>query len=175
MSEQQEREAVVAEALSWQRTPYHHNARVKGSGVDCAMLLAEVYPKVVPHLVPPITPEHYPPDWHLHRSKERYLEYVLKNATEIPEAEAGAGDVVMFKFGRCFSHGAIIVKWPKIVHAYVGIGCQLEDANGAQWLRYRGEAENQPRERRFFTLWPKARAEAQNACDPPKTPLDGGL
>ncbi len=175
MTEQEEREAVVREALSWQRTPYHHNARVKGGGVDCAMLLAEVYPKIVPHRVPPITPEHYPPDWHLHRSKERYLTYVQKYAVEITEAEAQPGDMVLFKFGRCFSHGAIIVKWPRIIHAYVNLGCQLDDANGAHFLRYQGEADNAPRLRRFFTLWPSAPAEPQNAQDPPKTPLEGGL
>lgn len=175
MTEQEERAAVVAEALTWQRTPYHPHGRVKGGGVDCAMLLVEVYPKVMPARVPPFNVDHYPPDWHLHRSKERYLEYVLKYATEIPEAQAGAGDVVLFKFGRCFSHGAIIVKWPKIIHAYVGIGCQLEDANRAQWLRLRGEAENLPRERRFFTLWPSQLGDGQKPCDPPKTPVGGGL
>lgn len=36
------REQVVAEALSWLGTPYHHGARLKGIGVDCAGLLIGV-------------------------------------------------------------------------------------------------------------------------------------
>src|SRR5262249_43477037 len=46
------RAAVVAEAESWIGTPFHHAARVKGAGVDCLMLLAEVYERagIVPHL-----------------------------------------------------------------------------------------------------------------------------
>ena len=37
------RAAVVAEAATWLRTPYHHMGRVKNAGTDCLMLLAEVY------------------------------------------------------------------------------------------------------------------------------------
>lgn len=29
------RERIVAEALTWRGTPYHHQGRVKGVGVDC--------------------------------------------------------------------------------------------------------------------------------------------
>ena len=28
----------------------------------------------------------------------------------------------MFKFGRVFSHGAIVVDWPRLIHAYWAIG-----------------------------------------------------
>lgn len=36
------RAAVVAEARTWIGTPYHHQARVKGVGVDCAGVLIGV-------------------------------------------------------------------------------------------------------------------------------------
>ncbi len=32
------RQSIVAEALSWAGTPYHHQARLKGVGVDCVGL-----------------------------------------------------------------------------------------------------------------------------------------
>jgi hypothetical protein len=35
--------AQVQEALTWLGIPYHHHARVKGVGVDCAQLLCAVY------------------------------------------------------------------------------------------------------------------------------------
>ena len=62
--------------------------RVKGSGTDCLMLLAEVYEAagVIPHVEVPF----YPPDWHLHRGAERYLEGLMQYAREI-KASASAG------------------------------------------------------------------------------------
>ena len=38
-----ERAAVITEARTWIGTRFHHNAAVKGSGVDCARLVAAVY------------------------------------------------------------------------------------------------------------------------------------
>ena len=38
-------------------------------------------------------------------------------AGEIDPAAVQPGDVLLFKFGRAFSHGAIVTAWPQIVHA----------------------------------------------------------
>ena len=46
MTEQQERAAVVAEAKAWLGTPYHHRAKLKGVGVDCAQLPIAIYAAV---------------------------------------------------------------------------------------------------------------------------------
>jgi NlpC/P60 family putative phage cell wall peptidase len=110
------RAAVVAEARAWIGTPFHHAGRVKGpaGGVDCLMLLAEVYETagVVGHLAPPF----YVPDWHLHRNAERYVEGLLAYAR--PTDQPLPGDIAVFRFGRTFSHGAIVTEWPRLVHAY---------------------------------------------------------
>jgi cell wall-associated NlpC family hydrolase len=108
------RAAIVAEAVSWIGTPFHHEARVKGAGVDCAMLLAEVYERA--GIVGRIEIPHYPPDWHLHRDAERFLMRLLEHAREIA-GPPQPGDVALFRYGRCFSHGAIVVAWPRVVHA----------------------------------------------------------
>ncbi len=160
MNEEQQRQMVVKEAQSWLRTPYHASGRVKGAGVDCAMLLAEVYQAV--GMVPRIDPKEYPHDWHLHRGQEQYMDYVLKYATLIREP-AGAGDGVLFRFGRCFSHGGIIVKWPTIIHAFLDRPVQYEDASRDQRLCFMGEAHGRPRPKLFFTLWP---TEEQKASAP---------
>jgi|SRR5579872_5949975 len=171
------RAAVIRCARGWLRTPYHHRGRVKGAGVDCAMLLAEVYAEA--GLVAPLAIPHYPPDWHLHRDAERYLGVLLDHAVEyapdcsrpppIPspsrgEGEGGGelptrpilpGDIALWRFGRCFSHGAIVVDWPVVIHAYLGRGCVLEDAAKAEWLSRIGEgrdAQPKPRPVKFFTL-----------------------
>jgi cell wall-associated NlpC family hydrolase len=123
------REGVVAEAISWIGTPFHHAARVKGGpgergGVDCLMLLAEVYERagVMRHIEPPF----YVPDWHLHQIAERYLEGLLGYAREVTEPQSG--DVALFRFGRTFSHGAIVTTWPRLIHAYWAIGVVWGDA-----------------------------------------------
>jgi hypothetical protein len=136
-----QRAAVVAEAKSWLRTPYHHAAMCKGAGVDCAMLPAAVYRAA--GLIPDFRIDHYPPDWHLHRDAERYLGIVTRYATEIP-APTGPGDFVLYRWGRAFAHGAIILDWPVIIHAMTGIGVTLDNGEGG---RLTGRA------RRFFTLW----------------------
>ena len=43
MTEQEQRDLVVKEAYSWIGTPYHHQAMIKGVGVDCALILLAVF------------------------------------------------------------------------------------------------------------------------------------
>lgn len=162
--EQRQRAAVVAEARTWLATPYHPEAGIKGVGVDCAYLLKRVFVNagVIKDFVVP----HYPPDWHLHAdmnkpeaARELYLTDVRKRAVEITEADVLPGDVVLWRFGRCFSHGAIVSAWPKVIHSYIAIGCQEDDVTTAPWLGFigeNGEDKGKPRPRRFFSYWPAA-------------------
>lgn len=118
--------AVVREAMSWIGTPYAHMQRLKGpdGGVDCAQILIGVFSQV--GLVPELEIEWYPHDWHMHRSTERYLAHLLNWADEI-DGPSAAGDVILMRFGRCFSHGAIYVGDGRIVHSYVGRGVELAE------------------------------------------------
>jgi cell wall-associated NlpC family hydrolase len=109
--------AVLKEAESWIGTPFHHEARLKGHGVDCGQFLLAVYEAV--GVMPHIETEHYPPDFHMHQSKEWYKGIVEQYADEIEDSPAPA-DLVLFRVGRVYSHGAIVVNWPLIIHAYVG-------------------------------------------------------
>ena len=119
------RAAIVAEALSWLGTPYHSHGRIKGVGVDCAMMPAETYHSV--GLVPPLNPE-YSPQWMMHRDEEAYLEWVRPYAREISRDELKPGDFVIWKFGRTYSHGAIVIEPPTIIHALRrGMCVQLAD------------------------------------------------
>lgn len=116
---------IITEAQTWLGTPYHHQGRIKGVGTDCAMLLCEVYHAC--GLVPYIDPRPYPMDWHLSRGEERYLGWVKDYADQVDTPQAG--DVALFKFGRCASHGSIVVQWPIVIHAYIGEGVVLADAS----------------------------------------------
>lgn len=115
--------AVVREAREWLATPYHHQGAIRGVGVDCAYLLIRVYHAC--GLIPDIDPRPYPADWHLHRSEQRYLSWVEQYAEQVDDPQPG--DVALYQYGRCISHGAIVINWPTIIHAYKGEGCVLDD------------------------------------------------
>jgi cell wall-associated NlpC family hydrolase len=114
MTEAETRAAIVAEAKSWLDTPYHHRARLKGVGVDCAQLPAAVYEAV--GLIPNLQPE-YSPQWMMHRDEERYLEWVRPYVREITRKKLLPGDFVMWRFGRAYSHSAIVIDPPVVIHA----------------------------------------------------------
>jgi cell wall-associated NlpC family hydrolase len=145
MTEAEQRAAIVAEARSWCGTRYHPCADVKGAGVDCGMLLVRVF--VDTGLVPRLDPRPYPPDWHLHRSDERYLGIVLKFCREIA-APTGPGDVIAFRYGRCYSHGGIVTKVAPLtmVHAYSPARTTLEEELSHN-LKLMAAAP------RFFSFW----------------------
>jgi cell wall-associated NlpC family hydrolase len=146
------REAICAIARSWLGTPYHHMGRLKGIGVDCAMFPLEVYREA--GLIGDVEIPFYPPDWHLHRAEEVYLGVVEEYAREItlpgapeiraPAATAAGSDFVLYQFGRTWSHGAIVLNWPLIIHAVVQHGVILSDGERDGMLA--------GRRRRFFSL-----------------------
>jgi cell wall-associated NlpC family hydrolase len=110
------RNEIVSEARSWIGTPYHHLGSIKSVGVDCAMLLVEVY-KTVGLIPSNVDPRPYAPEWHLHRDEEAFLAWLKDFADEVDTPESG--DMVVWKFGRAYSHGGIVVgDSGEIVHAY---------------------------------------------------------
>jgi len=110
---------VIAEARSWIGTPWHHLARVKGAGVDCAQFLVAVY--AAAGLIEDFDTEYYPADWFQHHDEPRFVKMVLSKAERVDVPQPA--DVVMFKFGRHAAHGVIVIEWPLIVHAYKDEGC----------------------------------------------------
>jgi len=145
------REKVIAEAHSFLGTRYHHMGRIKirrdadgaitePGGVDCAQFPFLVYRNA--GAIPDKPMEYYPPDWFAHRDGERYLAEVLEHADEVEEP--GPADLVLWKIGRAFAHGAIVTLWPTIIHASMEDGMVLlADGTG-------GRTADKPR--RFFSL-----------------------
>ena len=144
MTEQQQRAAVVKEAREWLGTPYFHGGRLKNIGADCTFI-AVVYENagVVPHV--DIAP--YCSQAHLHRTAGVYRQTIERCGayrTDNPQP----GDLVMYWFGRDFSHAGIIVDpgWPNIIHG---------DMNAGFVLAALGDQANllEAKERVFLTLW----------------------
>lgn len=107
------RDAVIAEARSWIGTPFHHQARIKGVGVDCGQLLAAVYETACD--MEPMDFGYYPRDWFLHADDERYMDQVAARCKPVDEPQPG--DIALFKIGRAYAHGAIVIDWPMVIHA----------------------------------------------------------
>lgn len=112
----QQRQAVLDEAGTWLGTPWEHNAAVKGGGVDCGRFPLNVY--VNCGLVASEAVDDYPIDWALHRDEERYLQMLGRYCS--PVGKPLPGDIVVFRFGRSYSHGAIVRDYPLIIHALRG-------------------------------------------------------
>ena len=136
------RQRIVEEARSWLGTPYHHQAMVKGAGVDCAMILVAVYRAV--GLIPAgFDPRPYPQDWHLHRDAERYLGNITRFCCEVESPQVGG--IAVWRFGRTFSHGGICIGGNQVIHSYIGRGVVLDDM---------GQAELSGRGVRYFDFVP---------------------
>jgi len=116
VTEAEARAAIVREARSWVGTPFRHAARLRGAGADCGGLLLGVYSAVglLPEgLEVPI----YSPEFMKHRGDEWLLDLVEKYAHRVDRAPL-PGDIVLYRFGRCVSHSAIVTAWPEVIHAW---------------------------------------------------------
>jgi len=137
--------------MTWLRTPHHNGARLKNVGVDCGQFPLAVYEAV--GLIPPTATSRYSPQFHLNRGEEWYLSYCQSLGRELGDGEKPQnGDFAIYKVGRVFSHGAIIIDWPHVIHSYVGVGVSLDLGNKGWMAQNR---DGSPRPVKFFTLWPR--------------------
>jgi cell wall-associated NlpC family hydrolase len=142
-----ERARMIAEARSWLGTPFHWCADKKGIGVDCAMLLVRC--AVDAGILPPFDPRPYPSQWHLHQNEERFLGWI-ERAGAVPVDEPQPGDIGLWRFGRCFSHGCIVIEPGMIVHAHLNdrIVTLAKTDDAAFWL-----TDTERRPVRWFDPW----------------------
>lgn len=142
MDEATSRARACAIAREWIGTPYRHQGRIKRVAADCTFL-AVVYEEA--GLVPPIPIPSYSPQAHLNRAGQHYLNVVLRHAHEVECARPG--DLVLYRFGRAFSHGAIVTEagWPEIIHGDMAAGFVVAAIGDQGTLA--------PAERKCFSLW----------------------
>ena len=109
------RQKIIDEAVTWLRTPWHHRACIKGAGVDCVFLLVGVFNNVGLTNIKDADVPYYPTDIMMHKNEETVIEVIRKYAHAVTEPLPG--DVIVWKFGRIYSHAAIVVNYPIIIHA----------------------------------------------------------
>lgn len=135
------REQIITEATKWLGAHWHHAACVRYQAVDCAQILADVYSAVGLIEKPDYT--NYPRDWAAHRNDEWFMQTVMRYAHRVEKPLSG--DVVLFKIGRTFSHGAIVVAWPLVIHADMNEGVAIADIERHPQLSRR--------DRQFWTVF----------------------
>ena len=128
---------LVQEARTWVGTPYHHQARVKGVGVDCANLIAGIAEACG---YEPVILQPYSTQWHLHNSEEKLLNILESygcTATTLEEQFGNyEGSIITFKFGHVSSHVGIFTSPNTFVHADVRIGKVTEVSLNGQWANH---------------------------------------
>ncbi len=101
-----QRAAALTEAETWLGTPFEHATMIPGRGVDCIMLLVACF-RAAGVLPADFDPRPYPRTWFIHRNDEIYLAGINTWAREVEHP--APGDIGVWKFGRCYSHGGLLV------------------------------------------------------------------
>lgn len=99
--------------MTWLNTPYVPRANVKGVGVDCGMMLYEVYN---PYFGPFKQPPDYSADWALHMPHEKYLDFIMPYVRECSIVHRGGFS--LFHMGLNYAHAAIYLGNNEYIHAW---------------------------------------------------------
>lgn len=110
-------EKIVALARQWLGTPYHHQASLKGVGVDCLGLVLGGYQDLCGH-IPEKIPA-YSPDWGEAKDEETMLNGAEQHLIPIMKSDMQPGDILIFRFRAHFiaKHAAIMSFDAKMIHA----------------------------------------------------------
>jgi len=127
------RETIIAEALSWIGTPYHHRASLKAVGCDCLGLVRGVYRDLCgeePREVPAY-PQHNDGS-----ERERLLRAFERHLMRAPTPGA-PGDILVFRLRPHFParHCGVLVEPKRFIHAVSGRS--VSPAALSEWWRKR--------------------------------------
>lgn len=129
---------IANAALEYLGTPHVNQAKVKGKGVDCGMLLIASLEDAGAIQKDSIEIAPYSNEWHLHHSEEWFKGYIETYCDKVEELEEG--DFVLYQYGRCASHGAVYVGNGIVCHALVNHGCVLTEMNDVMFLDAHGKS-----------------------------------
>lgn len=115
------RKAFLAEARSWLGTPFHAHGNIKGVGVDCVHVWAEVMKAVGVFESYEFPPYQIDQGNHLQASPvEDWLKAHPRFETLAFGTELIVGDLCAYRFGRVPFHLAGCIGWPHGIHILQG-------------------------------------------------------
>lgn len=120
-----ERTDIVRAARKYLGTPFHHQGRLRGIGVDCVGLLVGVAQDCGIEHVDSMAYNKRPDGKTLQREIE-------KSCTRIPLTEAMIGDILLFRFLGEATHVGIMSD-KGMIHTYQGVGRVVEHGLRPPW------------------------------------------
>jgi cell wall-associated NlpC family hydrolase len=108
-------------------TPFHHQGRVAGMGLDCIGLIIHAM-QVAGYEVADCTDYGRQPEGE--KLHDALIAHGFKTVKKIQ-----AGDVLLFRFNGMPQHVGIALSQSSMVHAYLPIGRVVEAGLGETWLR----------------------------------------
>lgn len=128
-------DVVVAEAMTWVRTPYRHQGSRKGIGCDCLGLIRGVWQRVyggeLEH------PGAYAADWSETGEGDRLMYAACRNFRQKDVAVLAAGDLLLFRWRPHWParHAGIAAGAGGFIHAYEGASAVVMSPLVPQWRR----------------------------------------
>jgi cell wall-associated NlpC family hydrolase len=133
------RARIIAEARNWIGTPFNHQGRVRGVGVDCAGLVIRVAQEVGLPMREETGYSPIPDGVGIMRSCDEQMRRIDGYTL---------GDVVLFSFGPHPQHLGIVGDYPggglSLIHAYAPVGRVVETGFDAIWQRRTVQAYRYP-------------------------------
>lgn len=125
-------EQFIEEAETYLNTPWIHQGRLKGVGIDCIGLVQVAYEKV--------TGIQYSGEINYHRvpqkGRENRLHSILiQYLDEVPKAEMLRGDVLLFSFNGLSNHIGIYLGDLVLLHAWQEVQKVIKMRMDPAWLR----------------------------------------
>lgn len=120
------------EAGEWIGTPFRHRQRVKGAGVDCVHLVAELLKAcgIDDHYEFPA----YALDYAQHWDRSLIAEWIESSGLfEVATTPPMAGDIVGFIIGRCVHHAGVMLDGKTFVHSLHGHAVKVSSLEDATW------------------------------------------
>lgn len=126
-------EALVAEARSWEGTPFKSNAAIKGAGVSCHLLITSIM-EATGAWGPRDWPMGNP--WHSQASRDSIIEPFLDSMPEVRDCtdeEAAPGDILGFHLLGCLHHVGIALPERMMVHSVRHHGVCIDPMEDPTW------------------------------------------
>jgi NlpC/P60 family putative phage cell wall peptidase len=118
---------AIAAARATVGTPFHHQGRQPGLGMDCIGVIVEAG-KVFGVREPEVPRYSRQPNW------EEFIGSIERaGLREINPEDVRQGDVLVFKVGRNQPHVALLAADDRIIHAHMGIKRVVEAGLSKAW------------------------------------------
>lgn len=122
---------LLEAAESWLNTPFVPHAKVKGAGVDCVHLCAEIY--MACGALKKFDPPGYSIDGGSHCKQSKVLQWVIESGRFVSVGIPQAGDLLCFRMGGVEHHVGIVLNEDTFIHAEQNIGVHYSNMKDSTW------------------------------------------